>query len=66
MVHYYLVYRKRRHTTAVRLKDHIGVVIADHRYPPLHRAGKYGLRAVDWWFNTEAKRKGEEHDSHRT
>lgn len=53
-VHHYLIYRKRQHTTAVRMRDQIGVVIADRYRPPFRRGSGVGMRNVDWWFNSGA------------
>ena len=46
--HYYLIYKKRQHTTNVRFKDHVGVVYCERYKPPFKRNG-YGMRNVDWW-----------------
>lgn len=47
-IHYYLISRKRGHTTNVRLRDHIGQVICDRRFPPFQK-GTAKMSKVDWW-----------------
>lgn len=49
-VHYYLVYRKRATTRAIRFRDQVGVIIADRKRLPLRRGVPYGVRGVDWQF----------------
>lgn len=48
--HYYLISRKRGHTNAVRIRDHIGQVIADKAFPPFVK-GSAKMSKVDWWHN---------------
>lgn len=49
--HYYLLYRKRGHTTHVRFRDYIGEVIAEKNRPPFRRGAGVGMRNVDWWHD---------------
>jgi len=48
-VHKYLLYKKRKHTTSIRLRDHLGVVVARKTSPPFSRRCGTGMRNVDWW-----------------
>jgi len=50
--HYYLISRKRSHTNAVRIRDHIGQVIADKAFPPFVR-GTAKMSKVDWWHASD-------------
>ncbi len=50
---YYLISRKRSHTNAVRIRDHIGQVVADKAFPPFVR-GTAKMSKVDWWHASDS------------
>ena len=47
--HYYLIWHKRTHTTNCRMRDQVGVVLADKNRPPFKRGTGLAMRNVDWW-----------------
>ena len=50
---FYAVYRKRRNTSSLRVKDHIGTFICDPNRLPIKRIRMITVRNVSWWFREE-------------
>ena len=58
---YYAVYRKRRTTSNVRIRDRIGMVWCDERRLPISREARqrYAFRHAWWMFSDDqAKEDG--------